>query len=113
MTETTTIRRSYRDFSHIWVETTHNRYAFAPLTADRIRGGTKADCEGCYAYVGETKMSNYVSEQSLAEVPDTVLEAAKEYGTIVTNVDGGWASWDGRPEFSTSYVDISDMEIVE
>jgi hypothetical protein len=107
-----TIRRAVRDFGCIFVETTHNNYCFAPVTADTIRGGTKADVEGKYVYVGETMPNNYPSESSLDEVPEAVIDAASEHGTIVSNVDSGWASWDGRPEFSTSYVDISEAEDV-
>jgi len=109
----TTIRRAYRDFGVIIVETTHNQYIFSPLTGDKIRGGNKADLEGKYAYTGDSSTNNYISESSLDEVPDAVLDAAQDHGTIVRNVDGGWDSWDGRPEFSTTYIDVSDMELVE
>lgn len=109
----TTIRRAFRDFGSIIVRTTHNQYVFSGLTGNRIRGGNKADIEGLYCYTGDSGATHYISESSLDEVPDAVLDAAQELGTIVTDVDGGWASWDGRPEFSKSYVDISEMEIVE
>jgi hypothetical protein len=108
----TVIKRAYRDFGAIFVETTHNQYVFSAVTADEIRGGTKADVEGCYVYTGENSANNYPSESPLEEVPNAVLDAAQEHGTIVRNVDAGWASWDGRPEFSTSYVDITEMDIV-
>jgi hypothetical protein len=113
MNGTTTIRRAYRRQNTIVVETTHNKYVFSTLRGDRVRGGMKKDLEGCYAYTGDSGSNNYIAEKSPDEVPDAVLEAAAEYGTIVRNVDGGWASWDGRPEFSTSYVDVSEAEVVD
>lgn len=109
----TTIRRVYRDFNHVFVDTTQNRYTFAPVTADKIRGGTETDIEGLYVYVGNSMMNNYPAENSLDSVPQNVIDAVADKVTLVENIDSGWYSWDGRPEFSTSYVDISEMEIRE
>ena len=93
------------------VETAHNQYVFSAVTADQIRGGQKKDVEGLYVYTGSSKANNYPVESDLDEVPEEVLEAVEP--TIVENIDAGWASWDGRPEFSTSYVDISEAQVVE
>lgn len=42
-------------------------------------------------------------------VPDKVLEYLSDNGYVVyKNVDSGWSQWNGRPEFSESYVDLSD-----
>jgi hypothetical protein len=41
------------------------------------------------------------------------LDEVRDRGfEILAGTDGGWDSWDGRPEFSTSYVDISEAEKV-
>jgi len=93
------------------VETSHNQYVFSAVTADKIRGGSKKDVEGLYVYTGSSSANNYPAESSLDEVPDEVLEAVEP--TIAEHIDAGWASWDGRPEFSTSYVDISEATTVE
>jgi hypothetical protein len=102
------IRKSHYSYhgNAFIVETAHNQYVFSAVTADQIRGGQKKDVEGLYVYTGSTSANNYPAESDLDEVPDEVLEAVEP--TIVENVDAGWASWDGRPEFSTSYVDISE-----
>lgn len=92
------------------VETSHNQYVFSAVTADQIRGGKKKDVEGLFVYTGNSSANNYPAEGDLEEVPDEVLEAVEP--TVVKNIDSGWASWDGRPEFSTSYVDISEAEEV-
>jgi hypothetical protein len=108
-----TIRRTVRDFGCIMVTTTNNKYVFTGLFGDEIHGGDKADIEGLFAYTGESSGNNYVSESDIDAVPDVVIDAASQYGSIVEDVDGGWASWDGRPEFSTSYVDITDTTVVQ
>jgi len=95
------------------VNTFNNQYAFTHTFGDRIRGGQKADIEGTIVYTGETFSSHYVSASNLSEVPDAVLDEVRDRGfEILAGTDGGWDSWDGRPEFSTSYVDISEAEKV-
>jgi len=32
--------------------------------------------------------------------------------TLIDGVEAGWANWDGRPEWSESYIDYSDAEPV-
>lgn len=103
--------RQYR--SGILVETRNATYAFAYLRGDHIRGGGKADIEGTVTYVGDSLGKNYVNSKSLDDVPDAVVKAAAEQGTVVLeNVDGGWADWNGRPEFSDTYVDIRNSRVV-
>jgi len=90
------------------VHTRNNQYAFTYTFGDVVRGGVKADIEDTVVYTGETTGKHYVSESNLSAVPDEVVEEVASRGlTLLEDVDGGWSSWDGRPEFSTSYVDIS------
>lgn len=90
----------------------NNTYAFHAVRADTIRGGDKADIEGTVTYVGDSLAKNYVVSKDLSGVPDEVVEAVAEQGvTVLDGVDGGWASWDGRPEFSDTYVDVSDASV--
>jgi hypothetical protein len=108
-----TIHRVEQARNGIAVRTTNNQYCFPYLKGDNIRGGTKADIEGTVTYGGDSLSKHYITSHDLSEVPNAVLEAVAEHATILDNVDGGWARWDGRPEFSTSYVDISDATVVE
>jgi hypothetical protein len=96
----------------ILVETRNNQYAFPYVFGDEIRGGSKADIEGTVVYGGDSLSKHYIDSYDLSEVPETVIDALPEDVTLLDNVDGGWASWDGRPEFSTSYVDIGEAEEV-
>lgn len=99
--------------SGIVVETPNNTYGFPYVFGDKIRGGNKADIEGCVVYGGDSISKNYITSYDLSEVPDDVIDTVTEKVTLLDNVDGGWSSWEGRPEFSTTYVDISDAEQIE
>jgi len=95
------------------VETPNNTYAFHHVRGDTIRGGEKADIEGCVAYVGDTLSKHYVDSKPLSGVPSEVVETVETAGvTLVEGVEGGWNSWNGRPEFSTTYVDVAEMKAV-
>lgn len=107
------IRDVQRTRSGIVIHTTNNQYAFPFLFGDKIRGGTKADIEGCVTYGGDSLSKNFIQSHDLSEVPQEVLSEVTDRFTLLDNVDGGWASWDGRPEFSTTYVDISDATEIE
>lgn len=99
--------------SGVVVATMNNRYAFHVVRGDRIRGGDKESLEGAVAYVGDDLAKHFVVSKDLDEVPEAVIEAVTEEGfAVMDGVDGGWASWDGRPEFSTTYVDVSDATVV-
>lgn len=104
------IMNTTRTRSGVIVHTSNNDYAFHILRGDRIRGGNKKDIEGKVTYVGDNLSKHYITSSDMGEVPGEVSEAVPDTFTVVDNIDGGWASWDGRPEFSTSYIDISDME---
>jgi hypothetical protein len=91
----------------------NNTYAFHAVRADTIRGGDKADIEGTVTYVGDNLANYYVVSKNLSGIPDEVVEAVAEQGlTVIDGVDGGWVSWNGRPEFSDTYVDVSDTSVV-
>lgn len=96
----------------IVVETSNNTYAFPWLFGDTVRGGTKADLEGVVTYGGDSVAKHYIRSGDFAEVPDDVVEAVAERAVVVDGVAGGWASWEGRPEWSETYVDVSAVEIV-
>lgn len=100
------------DMGNVVVQTHSNQYVFSSLRADKIRGGQKVDVEGSVVYTGSTKANHYPAESSLDEVPEKVIDEAADRAVVVDNIESGWSSWDGRPEFSTSYVDIADVEIV-
>jgi hypothetical protein len=95
------------------VRTPNNHYAFHYVRGDTIRGGEKADIEGCVTYVGDSLSKHYVDSKPLSGVPSEVVEAVETAGvTPVEGVEGGWNSWNGRPEFSTTYVDVAEMKAV-
>jgi hypothetical protein len=108
------IQSVHRQKNGILIETMNNTYAFHAVTGDRIRGGTKVDIEGTVTYVGDSLNKHYVRSHDFDEVPQEVIDKVTERGlTVLKDVEGDWASWNGRPEFSNSYVDISDAEPVE
>jgi len=109
----TTIRRVQQTRNGICVETMNNKYCFPWVTGDRIRGGTKEDIEGAVTYGGDSLSKYYIRSHDMDGIPNVVLQAVDEHATILDDVDGGWANWDGRPEWSDSYVDISDATIVD
>lgn len=109
----TNIRNTAQTRNGIVVETTNNRYCFPYLKGDEVRGGTRNEIEGTVTYGGDSVSKHYITSHDMSGVPQAVLDTVAEYATILDGVDGGWASWDGRPEFSTSYVDISEATAVE
>jgi hypothetical protein len=97
----------------IAVETLNSTFAFHAVTGDRIRGGDKSDIDRAVTYVGDSLSKHYVRTHDMSEVPDRVLDRVQNAGyTILDGVEGGWANWDGRPEFSETFVDISEATAV-
>ncbi|WP_337653221.1 hypothetical protein [Halomontanus rarus] len=90
-----------------------NQFAFSLVPEDATEGTPLEDVETPVVYTGEMIRGDYIAEESLEDVPQTVIDAVSRGATVVKNVDGGWESWDGRPEFSEAYCDCSDAEIVE
>lgn len=113
METTTRIRSIDEQRNGIVVETPNNQYAFPWLFGDKVRGGKKADIEGLVTYGGESLSKNYIKSYDFDEVPEAVIEAVGERATVVDGVGGGWDNWDGRPEWSNTYIDISEAEVVE
>lgn len=99
--------------SGVYVETSNASYAFPFVRGDKIRGGGKADVEGTVVYGGDSLAKHYIQSHDHEEVPGEVLQAVADAGyEVLTGVEGGWVSWEGRPDLSDTYVDISDAEAV-
>lgn len=96
----------------ITVETPNNTYAFPWLSGDTVRGGSKGDIEGVVTYGGDSVAKHYTTSHDFDEVPAAVLDAVGERAVVVDGVTGGWANWEGRPEWSETYVDVSAVEVV-
>jgi hypothetical protein len=96
----------------IIVTTPNNTYAFPWLVGDTVRGGTKADLEGVVTYGGDSVAKNYIKSHDTGEVPAEVLEAVGDRAVVVAGVTGGWANWEGRPEWSETYIDVSEVEVL-
>jgi len=92
------------------------KYAFRRLTdgmADRVRGSIPTTDGEAVMYVGDN-FGKYYWQSYSDTIPVDVLEWLHENNyTLVENVDGGWALWDGRPEFSTNYVDFSEATVMD
>jgi hypothetical protein len=59
---------------------------------------------GCY----------YITPKDIDAINDSYRVALANAGyTLIEGVDAGWQSWDGRPEWSESYIDYSETKIVE
>lgn len=82
--------------------------------ADEIRGQLP-DVDGTpVMMIGDNFGKNYYNSDISRTVPVDLLEAMRDRDMVlVRNVDGGWASWGGRPEWSDTYVDFSDAEVVD
>jgi hypothetical protein len=94
------------------------QYVFEPLEAlpaDTVRGELPKVNGIPVAYIGNA-FNQKVAHNNCADfgdVPSDLRDELREHGlTVVGNVDFGWASWEGRPEWSDSYVDYTDAEII-
>jgi len=93
-------------------------YAFADLHHDRIADYVKGDLEeledNAVIYIGGNFGKNFFRSHSTDDIPDIVLDTLEEKGLVLyENVDGGWQNWDGRPEWSDTYIDVSEATKVE
>lgn len=94
------------------------QYAFAFLdrdgVADDVRGDLP-DADGrVAAYIGNSFGKHYYTSKSRDGLPVDVYEALADGGvTLLDGVDGGWSDWDGRPEWSETYLDVTDAEVVD
>lgn len=93
------------------------QYAFVPLDAeiaDETRGELPETRGHPVAYVGDDLGKHYWTSSDPDEVPADVHEALEDSEKVlVDGVTGGWSNWDGRPEWSETYVDYSDAVVVE
>jgi len=94
------------------------QYAFVRLdrsdVADDVRGDVPASDGPVVAYIGGSFGKHYYRSKSRDSIPVDVYEAlAKNDALLLEGVDGGWSNWDGRPEWSETYVDVSDAERVD
>lgn len=96
---------------------TLGKYAFRRLTngmGDKIRGHFPETDGTAVIHVGNNFGKHYWVSHDDTTVPIDVLEWLRDNGySFVTNVDGGWDSWDGRPEFSTSYIDFTEATVMD
>jgi len=63
--------------------------------------------------IGDNFGKNYYNSDSRTVPVDLLEKMSDNDMTLVRNVDGGWANWDGRPEWSDRYVDFTDSEVVD
>jgi len=99
-------------------EETAGKYAFGRVfesAADEVRGMDSLDMDGqTYAYCGSIVGQRFWSSEDHESVPVDVFEEIQDRGfLLVEGVSGGWADWDGRPEWSESYIDVSGAEPVD
>lgn len=86
--------------------------------ADRVdvyRGEMPVEDDAtAWIYVGNSTPSRGIWPSDPEVLPVDVLEWIDERGDVLlTGVEGGWASWNGRPEFSDSLLDLRDAEAVD
>lgn len=81
--------------------------------ADEVRGEIP-DVDGTPVMVVGTHFGKNFYQSDGRTVPVDLLEKLRERDMVlVRDVDGGWASWDGRPEWSESFIDFSEAEAVD
>lgn len=93
------------------------RYAFrradSEHIADRVRGELPDIDEIPLVYIGDNFGKHYNTGHDVDEIPEDVLKQLGEKGMVVLDpVEGGWAQWEGRPEWSETYIDFSESEPV-
>jgi len=94
------------------------QYAFARLDRDNVADvvrGNLPDADGpVYAYIGRHFGVNCYRSKDREGIPVDVYEELTAHGaTLLDGVDGGWSNWDGRPEWSETYIDVTDAETVD
>lgn len=86
-------------------------YKFARLSPTALHD-TQFEGEDAYVYVGEDNPKHYITSHPLSEVPAPYLDYVLDEVTLLDKVNGGWEDWNGRPEFSETYIDLSDATVV-
>ena len=79
------------------------KYGFAKVhqTHDVVNGDV---ADNAVVYTGRDDIAvYYTAGESLADVPQSVIDRVSEDYEIIEGQDAGWSKWDGRPEFSETY----------
>jgi hypothetical protein len=67
-----------------------------------------------YAYIGHSFGVHYYDGKQRDEIPTAVYEELADHdATLLDDVDGGWQTWEGRPEWSETYIDVTDADPVD
>ena len=82
--------------------------------ADHVEGEIP-DVDGTpVVHIGDNFAKNFHTSHDSDPIPVDVLEWMDDNDLVlVRGVDGGWLSWEGRPEWSDSEADLSDAEAVD
>lgn len=97
----------------------HNKFGkelvavFKPISgdiADTIKGDIPNVDGTPVIYLGDTRGdNNHYSSSNVEELEQWMFDAVEENDlTIIDNVDGGWETWEGRPEWSDTYTDLTE-----
>ncbi|MFC4357768.1 hypothetical protein ACFO0N_07380 [Halobium salinum] len=91
-------------------------YAFKVVdegAADDLQGDIPNTDGTPVVYVGDNLGKHYWDGDGAHDLPELLVAELEDMGySVLANVDGGWADWGGRPEFSDSYLDVTDAEVV-
>jgi hypothetical protein len=83
--------------------------AEAAERADVVRGDVPDDDGVPIMYVGNPGAKHYYNGHDPEGIDVDVLEWIRDSKyTLYENVEGGWESWDGRPEFSKTRLNLRD-----
>jgi len=78
---------------------------------DRVRGEVP-DTEQTPVFLEQSGCRHIVPKDTDA-INDSYRVALENNGyTLIDGVSAGWATWEGRPEWSESYIDYTDAEVV-
>jgi len=109
-----------KEFGYLFVEQDDGRgrktvAAFRPADdqyADCVRGNIP-NVPKPVVYIGDHIGKHYYSSKDVGGLDGAVIDAVTEAGhSIVGPVEAGWESWNGRPEFSDTYADFSDADVL-
>jgi hypothetical protein len=115
------------DFGHyVWfvegfdgngVQSLSQQHTFLPVAdpnTDVIRGDVPETEHTPVIYVGDSLSGRYPAAADIADIPADVLETLRDADvTLLDGTDAGWHNWDGRPEWSDTYIDFDDAEVVD